>query len=57
MLESRNFSFSVRKKDTEGADLCEWFQMYSIHHGVKLSYMIIEGLKLYKAKLEKSDGK
>ncbi len=56
MKESRNFSFSVRKRDEENTQLMQDLQMHSIRSGVKLSHMVLEGLKLYKAR-EESNGK
>lgn len=44
---SRIFSFSIKPKDTESIAIIETLQRLSIKKGIKFSYMVIEGLKLY----------
>lgn len=53
---NRIFSFSVKPKDKEAMDLVEFIQQYSIKNGIKFSYIVIEGLKLYLAKENSNHG-
>lgn len=49
-MASRIFSFSVKPKDKDSVSIVEFIQRHSIRKGIKFSYMVIEGLKLYIAK-------
>jgi hypothetical protein len=56
-MSNRIFSFSVKPKDKETIALVESIQLLSIQKGVKFSFMVIEGLKLYLAKEGIANGK
>lgn len=47
MVMRRMFSFSIKPKDVDSIKLVEHIQLLSIKRGIKFSFIIIEGLKLY----------
>ena len=54
-MANRIFSFSIKPTDKAAAKLLDELQKLSIKKGIRFSYMVIEGLKLYIAQ-EKPNG-